>query len=77
MLRLVNTLLRIQCVFLTCFPYVDEEHSISHISLVTSETGIPGPCGTGFMVQRTLGYFTCFLLFRFVPEMKIHTNTEA
>ena len=42
---------------------VDEEHSISLISSVTSGTGIPEPGGSGFMAERTLAYFTHFLFF--------------
>ena len=56
---------------------VYEEHFISLISPVTSGTGIPGLCGTGFMVERTFGYFKWILFFRFIPKMKIHTNTQA
>ena len=39
---------------------VDEKQSISLTFPVDSGTGIPGPYGTGFMAEETLGYFRCF-----------------
>ena len=51
---------------------VDEEHSISLISPVASRTRNQGH---GFMAEGASGYFTCFLFFQFILEMKTNTST--
>ena len=61
--------------FLLASLFVGEEHSILLISPVDSGTGIPGPCGIGFVDDGRSEYITCFLFFRFIHKMKINTST--